>query len=133
MPSPSAAPAPHDRAQDRLSLHAAPRSCTCRGDRGRSAHREGTCGTDRPAPIAQRAAATRAAARSPRALARPRSIGACAAAAAAMARRNVRRWLRGRLVLGRALLAACRCYLICQARGAVAAVAAAAPRSECVW
>ena len=36
-------------------------------------------------------------------------------------------------MLGRALLAACRCDLICQAGGAVAAVAAAAPRSECVW
>ena len=34
---------------------------------------------------------------------------------------------------GRALLAACRCYLICQAGGAVAAFAASAPRSECVW
>ena len=39
------APAPHDRAQDRLSLHAAPLGCCCRGDRGRRAHREGACGT----------------------------------------------------------------------------------------
>ena len=39
------APAPHDRAQDRLFLHAAPLGCCCRGDRGRRAHREGACGT----------------------------------------------------------------------------------------
>ena len=86
------------------------RSRPARAPRGRVRHA-------RRAPIACQAAATRAAAQDPRALARPRSIGACACTAAAMARRNVRRWLRGRLVLGGALLAARCCNVLCQAGG----------------
>ena len=64
------------------------RSRPARAPRGRVRHA-------RRAPIACQAAATRAAAQDPRALARPRSIGACACTAAAMA---------GKMVSGLAIL-----------------------------